>query len=94
MFATTILKLPELPPDPKDGRVYDLNPLRQKSFDFVFDVGSGIQDVRVKKLRLSSKIKKGDRITLEADASGNSQPVYDLLDQIGKSLPLHLYNVG
>ena len=29
MFATAILKLPELPPDPKDGRVYDLNPLRR-----------------------------------------------------------------
>ena len=30
MFATTILKLDELPPDPKDERVYDLDPLRQK----------------------------------------------------------------
>jgi hypothetical protein len=47
MFATAILKLPELPPDPKDGRIYDLN--------------SGIQDVAVRKLRLSSKVKKGDR---------------------------------
>ena len=93
MFATTILKLPELPPDPKDGRVYDLNPLRQKSFDFVFDVGSGIQDVRVKKLRLSSKIKKGDRITLEGDVSGNPNAVYDLLNKIGNSMPLNQYNV-
>ncbi|MFL5268247.1 MAG: hypothetical protein ACJ8AH_16915, partial [Stellaceae bacterium] len=31
MFATAILKLPELPPDPKDERVYDLNPLRHRS---------------------------------------------------------------
>src|SRR5271166_4856251 len=60
MFATAILKLHELPSDPKDGRVYDLNPLRQKSFHFVFDVGCGIQDATVKKLRLSSKVKKGD----------------------------------
>ena len=93
MFATAILKLPELPSDPKDGRVYDLNPLRQKSFHFVFDVGSGIQDATVKKLRLSSKVKKGDRITLEADAVGNPNAVYDLLDKIDKSVPLHLYNV-
>jgi hypothetical protein len=71
MFATAILKLPELPPDPKDGRIYDLNPLCQKNFDFVYDAGSGIQDVAVKKLRLSSKVKKGDRITLEADAIHN-----------------------
>ena len=93
MFATAILKLPELPPDPKDGRIYDLNPLRQKNFDFVYDAGSGIQDVVVKKLRLSSKVKKGDRITLEADAIHNPDAVYELLDQIGKSIPLHLYNV-
>lgn len=93
MFATAILKLPELPPDPRDGRVYDLNPLRQKGFDFTFDAGSGIQDVVVKKLRLSSKVKKGDRITLEADAKHNPDAVYELLAEIGKSLPLHLYNV-
>jgi hypothetical protein len=32
MFAVTILGLPELPPDPEDERVYDLNPLRERSF--------------------------------------------------------------
>ena len=93
MFATAILKLSELPPDPKDGRVYDLNPLRQRTFDFVYALGSGIEEVVVKKLRLSSKVKAGDRITLEADVANNPFAVYDLLDQIGKSVPLHLYNV-
>src|SRR5262249_7831957 len=93
MFATAILKLAELPPDPKDERVYDLNFLCQKGFDFVFDVGSGIQDVVVKKLRLSSKVKKGDRITLEADANSNPDVAYKLLDKVGKCLPLHLYYV-
>jgi hypothetical protein len=83
--ATAILKLAELPPDPKDERVYDLNPLRQKGFDFVFDVNSGIQDVVVRKLRLSSKVKKGDRITLEADATNNPDAVYELLDQIASA---------
>ena len=93
MFATAILKLPELPPDPKDGRIYDLNPLRQKSFNFTYAVGSGIENVAMKKLRLSSKVKKGDRITLEADASNNPDAVYELLDKIDKAVPLHLYNV-
>jgi hypothetical protein len=93
MFATAILKLAELPSDPKDERVYDLNQLRQKSFHFVFDVGTGVQGVAVKKLRLSSKVKRGDRVTLEADASGGPGAIYELLDKIGKSLPLHLYNV-
>jgi hypothetical protein len=93
MFATAILKLDELPPDPKDTRVYDLAPLLQKDFNFTYEVGSGIEEVTVKKLRLSSKVKKGDRITLEADTSQNHHAVYDLLDQIKKSLLLNMYHV-
>lgn len=93
MFATAILKLPELPPDPRDGRVYDLNPLRQRGFDFVFDVASGIQGVVIRKLRLSSLVKKGDRITLEADATYEPNAVFELMEKIGKALPLRLYNV-
>jgi hypothetical protein len=71
MFAEAILKIDKLPPDQKDERVYDLNPLRQKGFNFVYDAGSGIENVVIKKLRLSSRVNKGDRITLEADASNN-----------------------
>ena len=93
MFATAILKLDELPPDPKDARVYDLAPLLQKSFDFVPAVGSGIEKVVVKKLRLSSRVKKGDRITLEADTTANPNAVYALLEQIGKTLPMNQYNI-
>src|SRR5262249_16960475 len=83
-----ILKLPELPTDPKDERVYDLNPLRHKGFEFVYGAESGIQEVGVKKLRLSSKVKRGDRIAVEADASKNPNAIYELLDQIGQSVPL------
>ena len=93
MFATAILKTDELPPDPKDERIYDLSPLLRRSFNFNYDVGSGIEEVTVKKLRLSSQIKKGDRITLEADTSRNADAVYDLLDQIGKSDSLNMYNL-
>ena len=93
MFATAILKLRELPPDPKDGRVYDLNPLRHKSFEFIYDAESGIRDVAIKKLRLSSRVTKGDRITVEAEATKDPNAIYTLLDQINKSVPLHLYNV-
>ncbi len=93
MFATAILKLNELPPDPKDARVYDLAPLLQKSFGFVPAVGSGIEKVVVKKLRLSSRVKKGDRITLEADTTDNPEAVYALLEQVRTSLPLDMYNI-
>ena len=93
MFARAILKLDRLPPDPKDVRVYDLNPLRRRKFEFVYGVGSGIEEVAVRKLRLSSRVRKGDRITVEADASTNPDAVYDLLERIGRSTPLDLYTV-
>lgn len=93
MFAAIMLGLKELPTDPKDERVYELGPLLQKNFDFAPAVGSGIESVVVKKLRLSSRVKKGDRITLEADTNQDPKAVYALLDKIGKSTPLHLYNV-
>jgi len=93
MFATAILKLAELPANPKDGRVYDLNPLRHKSFDFNWDPATGIQDVSLRKLRLSSKVTKGERITVEADGVSDPGSVYELLEKIGKAAPLHLYNV-
>lgn len=93
MFAQAILKLDELPPDPKDERVYDLSALVKPDFDFAHPVGSGIGTVVVKKLRLSSRVRAGDRITVESDATNNRQAIYELVDQIQKSLPLHLYNV-
>ena len=93
MFATTILKLDELPPDPKDERIYDLSQLGQRGFDFVYGVGSGIEEVAVRKLRLSSRFNKGERITLEADTTDDAEAIYDLLDKIGKATPLHLYNI-
>ncbi|MFZ0663551.1 MAG: hypothetical protein WAM66_12715 [Acidobacteriaceae bacterium] len=93
MFAAAILGLPELPPDPDDTRIYDLNPLREHGFQFDYDPDSGIEGVAVKKLRLSSKFVKGDRITLEADAATRREAIYDLLDKVGRSVPLNFYNV-
>jgi hypothetical protein len=93
MFATTILKLEELPPNPKDERIYDLGQLGKRGFNFAYDIGSGIEDVVVRKLRLSSRFNKGERIILEADTTDDSDAIYDLLDKIGKATPLHLYNV-
>jgi hypothetical protein len=93
MFAQAILKLDELPPNPKDTRVYDLSPLLKKNFEFTYELGSGIQQVAVQKLRLSSRIKKGDRITLEADTADNRNAVYELMEKMKNAVPLHLYNI-
>ncbi len=93
MFVKTILQLPELPPDPKDSRVYDLGPLRQRNFEFTYDLGSGIESVVVKKLRLSSRATRGERISLEADTSHDPQAVYALLDRIQIAMPMAQYSV-
>ena len=93
LFAATILKQPALPPDPADDRVYDLNPLRDPGFEFVYDSASGIQDVVVTQLRLASRVMVGDRLTLEADGVGRPTAVYDLLAPLAAAMPLHLYQV-
>jgi hypothetical protein len=93
MFITAILKLPEIPPDAADERVYDLNPLRERGFKFVYDPASGIQSVVLKSIRLSSKVVRGDRVTLEADTSSTPDAIYDLLEKDAKSIPLRQYYV-
>ena len=94
MFATAILKLERLPPDPTDESVYDLEPLGGRGFGFVYDIGNGIEKVVVMSLGLSSVEREGDRITVEADASENPEAVYDLLEQVAPAMPLNLYRVS
>ena len=94
MFATAILKLERLPPDPTDQSVYDLEPLGGRGFGFVYDIGSGIEKVRVMRLGLSSLKREGDRITVEADASENPEAVYDLLEQVAPAMPFNRYRVS
>jgi hypothetical protein len=91
MFAQAILKLPQLPPKPKDERIYDLEKFSRSGFECRYDAGSGIEDVTVRMVRLSSRVNKGERITVEANPEGNPDAIYELLTKM--SLPLHLYYV-
>ena len=93
MFATAILKLDRPPPDPTDESVYDLEPLGRRGFAFVYDVGSGIEQVAVAKLAFSSRERPGDRITVEADAADNPEAVYELLEQVAQAIPLDVYRI-
>lgn len=93
MFATAILKLKELPPKPEDTRVYDLAPLLSKGFEFAPASDSGVKDVVVRKLRLSSRIRKGERVTLEANPNQDADAVYGLLERLTFSLPLRMFNI-
>ena len=95
IFAEIILKT-GLGPDKKDEKVYHLNPLKQQNFQFISDPASGIEDVRVCKLRLTSMVGKKERITLEADPTYNPNAVYELLDKLhvqNPSIRLSSYNI-
>ncbi|MGE3907144.1 MAG: hypothetical protein AB7F36_14410 [Reyranellaceae bacterium] len=89
MFARTILKLDRLPP--KDEDSYDLEPLKRRGFQFRYPAGSGIEAVRVRKLRLESASRKSDRLVLEANVRQDENALYDLLEQAGRAFPLQVW---
>lgn len=93
IFARNVLKMDRLPPDDDDEPVYDLDPLKRREFPFVYAADSGIESVRVRKLRLSSTVRKGDRMTLEADPTSNPLALYDVIEQAGRAFPLDLWKV-
>ena len=93
VFARNVLKLDKLSPAGKDERVYDLNPLKRREFQFVRPADSGVEGVSVRKVRLSSMVRKGDRMTLEADTIENPLALYDLIEQTGRTFPLEQWNV-
>ena len=70
-----------------------MDPLRRREFQFVYGADSGIKSVAVRRLRLSSKLRQGDRILLEANTSEKHLALYDLLEEVGRSLPLGQWNV-
>jgi hypothetical protein len=92
IFAEIILQV-ELGPDKKDEQVYDLDPLKSRDFQFVYDPSEGIEDVLIRKLRLSSATIKNKRITLEAEPTFNRGAVYDLLDKLGTSIEVSQFHV-
>lgn len=86
IFAETILKS-ELGPDAVDERVYDLKPMRERDFQFVYGPESGIAQVAVNRLRLTVGGRK-ERIVLEADPTYAKQAVFDLLEKVAKGIPM------
>lgn len=74
-------------PNTKDNRVYNLVPLLNRNFQFIFNHETGITEIIIKKLRLK-KLNTNDYILLEANTSRDKYAVYDLLDQLTKVIPL------
>lgn len=97
IFCRTLLRQ-ELPPESPLGNPYELNGL--KSRDFVLtsrdtDPADGIEEIQVRKLRLSVLGGTKRRITLEADPEGGPGAVYDMLDQCVNrhNIPDALFNI-
>ncbi len=74
---------------------YDLSGLLDADFSFPHDPADGIQDVRVRKLRLSLLGGGNRRITLEANVRNHPKAVYELLDDVlaGGRIPRGVINV-
>jgi len=92
IFAKTILKCDKLPDELTDNRVYNLFPLRRKDFNFTWDAASGIESVRVSKLRLA--LNKNRKLTLEANPKNDPDAIYKLLEKLSPSLQSHEYQIS
>ncbi|MBI4497401.1 MAG: hypothetical protein HY689_05830 [Chloroflexi bacterium] len=79
-FAFVILGL-DLQLDER-GRVYQLDLLKRRTFQFVYDPSWGIRDVVVKSLRLSAATGTKRHLIFSADTSHRPHAMYDFLEQV------------
>jgi hypothetical protein len=89
IFADIILGLDDLDAFGGDKRVYVLDALADRDFVFQYPMNCGIEDVSVKRLRLSLKTGGKRRVTVEADPSPDPKSIYDLLEEL-KLPPFHV----
>jgi hypothetical protein len=85
LFAKHILKLDNLSEWQKDKRVYELNTVLEKGFEFKIKPTSGIANVLVTSLRVTLKGDRKKRIVVEADPFEDNRAVYALLEQLNLS---------
>ncbi len=88
-FAETILGIDNLDKPAKDNRVYELDGLADRDFVFRYPVDCGIEEVAVKKLRLSLKLGEKRRVTVEADPNPDPKSIYNLIGEL-KLPPFHV----
>lgn len=82
LFASHLLGLESLDPDASDARVFRLEGLARREFVFVYPPSCGIDEVVIRKLRLSLVAQqRGNqrRVTLEVTPSGDLDAIYDLM---------------
>jgi hypothetical protein len=70
-----------LKPDDAPTRVYELNGLLYRDFAFPTDPQDGIEEVRVRALRLSLVGSGGGQISIEAAPKESHEDIYDIMDR-------------
>jgi hypothetical protein len=80
IFGQIILGESLRPEQPRE-MAYELNGLLSRDFAFATDPEDGIEEVRLRLLRLSAVGNGNRRITLEADPKGPVQDIYDLMQE-------------
>lgn len=86
IFAETILGLNKLDEFGGDQRVYEMDALADRDFVFKYPMDCGIEEVVVKRLRLSLKTGSKRRVTVEAEPNPDPKAIYDLIEEL--KLPL------
>jgi hypothetical protein len=81
-FAQTILGMDALNEFGGDRRVYMLDVLADRDFVFQYPMDCGVEDVSVKRLRLSLKTGGKRRVTVEADPNPDPKTIYDLIEEL------------
>ena len=91
IFANVTLGI-ELPKPAKEKTEYELGSFKTPNIPLKFDAKSGVESIRVNKLRLTLAGSK-ERITIEANTSRNPNAVYDLFEKLKTRLPEQDLNV-
>ena len=91
-FARCVLAI-ELPVSPRDERVYNLDKLKHRRFEFVIDPTMGVRDLRVRQLKLAPPGANKPRWTFDVDPGGDRNAIYDELLFISLA-PLSVWEDG
>jgi hypothetical protein len=97
IFCRTLLHQ-ELPSETPLGNPYELNGLKSRDFLATArqtDPEDGIEEMQIRKLRLSVLGETKRRITFEADPDGGPNAIYDMLDEClnRRNIPEALFNI-
>jgi hypothetical protein len=91
-FAAVILGS-SLPPGTGDERVYELDRLRDRRFEWQYPPSAGISAVWVKSLRLSLKAHGAARIVIEGRSNGQVFDLYERLTGVNGAYPADAFEV-